>query len=87
MIDNILLERGNNYGKFIDHSRISQNLKNEMRAVKGYDDMSSDKKEALEMIQHKIARILNGNPNYIDSWVDIIGYAQLVVNNLNDKND
>jgi hypothetical protein len=82
MINEILKERNENYGKFCDHSRIAQNLKNEMRSVKGYDDMSSDKKEALEMIQHKIARILNGDPNYIDSWVDICGYAQLVVNDL-----
>jgi hypothetical protein len=36
-------------------------------------------KEALEMVQHKVARILNGDPGYIDNWVDICGYSQLVV--------
>jgi hypothetical protein len=30
------------------------------------------------MIQHKISRILNGNPNHIDSWADIAGYAHIV---------
>jgi hypothetical protein len=34
------------------------------------------------MICHKIARILNGDPNYADSWVDIAGYAQLVADRL-----
>jgi hypothetical protein len=27
---------------------------------------------------HKVARILNGDPDYADSWRDIIGYARLV---------
>lgn len=34
------------------------------------------------MIAHKIARILNGDPDYDDSWVDIAGYATLVVKKL-----
>ena len=33
--------------------------------------------EALEMIAHKIARILSGDADYADNWVDIAGYAQL----------
>ena len=28
--------------------------------------------------QHKIGRILNGDPDYQDSWTDIIGYTRLV---------
>ena len=39
--------------------------------------LTPDKKEALEVIQHKIARILNGNPEFHDSWHDIVGYARL----------
>jgi hypothetical protein len=31
------------------------------------------------MIANKLARIVNGDANYRDSWVDIIGYAQLVL--------
>lgn len=44
--------------------------------------LSDDKREALEMIAHKIGRILNVDPNYHDSWHDIIGYAKLVENTL-----
>jgi hypothetical protein len=34
------------------------------------------------MIFHKIARILNGNPDYVDNWIDIAGYAKLVADDL-----
>ena len=44
--------------------------------------MDDDQREALEMIAHKIARILNGDPNYADNWIDIAGYATLVANRL-----
>ena len=80
-IDNILAERGKRYGDFIDHAAISQHLKESM-ACPGWQELSCDQKEALEMIVHKIARILNGDPNYADSWVDIAGYAKLVADRL-----
>ena len=35
-------------------------------------------RESLEMLAHKVARILNGNPDYVDSWHDVSGYATLV---------
>jgi hypothetical protein len=44
--------------------------------------MDDDQREALDMIAHKIGRILNGDPNYADSWVDIAGYAKLVADRL-----
>jgi hypothetical protein len=47
--------------------------------------LSASQKEALEMIAHKIGRILNGDPNYDDSWRDIAGYAELIVKQLNGK--
>lgn len=53
-----------------------------MKQGTNWESLSSDKKEALEMIAHKIARILNGDPNYADSWHDIVGYAKLVEDSL-----
>jgi len=44
--------------------------------------MAPDQWEALDMICSKISRIVNGDPDYDDSWVDIAGYAQLIVNRL-----
>jgi hypothetical protein len=77
----LLNERGERYGTFENHAAISQSLKRVMFATeKKLDD---DQSEALEMIAHKIARILNGDPNYVDSWLDIAGYATLVAERLN----
>ena len=84
MINEILDERGRRYGKFKDHAEIAQQLKGVIGAYEASRgcDLDPDQREALEMICHKIARIINGDPNYADSWVDIAGYAQLVADRL-----
>lgn len=70
-------ERGTRYGDFTDHAKISQSLQDAMRITPGWPRLDSNKKEALTLIAHKIARILNGDPEYADSWHDIGGYAKL----------
>ena len=50
------------------------------------NSLSPQQQEALEMICHKIARIVAGNPNFVDHWRDIAGYATLVANELEAKN-
>lgn len=77
-IDKTLNERGTRYGDFEDHAFITQDLKAVMQDTPNWDALKADQKEALEMTAHKIGRILNGDPNYIDSWHDIIGYIRLV---------
>lgn len=79
-----LEERGSRYGKFIDMASITQNLKYVVeRSLADRDkSLAPDQQEALEMILHKIARIVNGDPDYVDSWVDIAGYAMLVADRL-----
>lgn len=83
-IDQTLAERGSRYGAFTGHAEVTQCLKTIIRQELQLRDksLSPDKQEALDMICHKIGRIINGDPEYDDSWVDIAGYAQLVVNNL-----
>jgi len=70
------------YGSFENHAKISQDLKAVMHERSGWDRLKPDQREALEMVQHKVARILNGDPNYADNWIDIAGYATLVANRL-----
>lgn len=80
----ILEERGKNYGPFEDHARIAQSIKRVMfKNDKGI--LLDTQREALEIIAHKIGRIVNGNPNYADSWRDIAGYASLIVKELEGK--
>lgn len=84
-IDKTLSERGSRYGRFIDHANLTQNLKAMIREhmdALGKDPLDDDQQEALDMICHKIGRIVNGDPNYVDSWVDIAGYAKLVADRL-----
>jgi hypothetical protein len=82
-VENTLNERGSRYGTFTGQAKLSQLLKAVMHDTGGWDALADDQKEALEMIQHKIARILNGDPNYADSWHDVSGYATLIELRLN----
>jgi len=83
-IDQILEERGKRYGSFRGHACITQCLKKTIEA--GLKDrgtrLRDDQQEALDMICHKIGRIINGDPDYADSWDDIAGYAKLVADRL-----
>lgn len=81
-IDATLVERGACYGLFPEHARITQALKAAMVDSPKWATLRPDQKEALEMIQHKIGRILNGDPDYHDSWHDIVGYTKLVADDL-----
>lgn len=71
----LLDEREKTHGDFLETSCISQRLKGvwNTRVV----DLSHAQQEALELICLKMARILAGNPNCIDHWTDIAGYAEL----------
>lgn len=81
-IDKTLAERGSRYGTFTGHARITQNLKCAMHSSDNWSKLSHSQKECLDMIAHKVGRILNGDPNYHDSWHDIVGYAKLVADEL-----
>jgi hypothetical protein len=75
-----LSERGSRYGDFATHAAITQQIKaviTQHLYARG-KVLAPDQQEALDMIAHKIGRIVNGDPNYADSWHDIQGYARLV---------
>ncbi len=77
-IDETLAERGARYGEFIDHANVTQCIKASIASGENWDTLDDDMKECLEMVAHKIGRIVNGDPSYVDSWTDIIGYTRLV---------
>ena len=84
-VSTTLAERGNRYGEFKGHAEVTQRLKAvvETELALRTKFLDSDQQEALDMIFHKIGRIVNGDPNYADSWHDIAGYAKLVDDRLN----
>lgn len=82
-----LVERGRHYGaSFSVQCGVSQKIKAAMQTGLNWNTMSDDKREALDMIAVKISRILNGDPDYHDSWHDIAGYAKLVADTLQPSN-
>lgn len=79
-----LKDRGGKYGVFTGHAEVAMALKNEIRRQlhTRQKALANDQMEALDMICHKIGRIVNGDPDYADSWIDIAGYAKLVADRL-----
>lgn len=77
-VEDTLNERNKSYGSFFAQSRISEDLKAIMHGTINWKLLEPDQKEAFDIIAVKIARLLNGDPNFIDGWHDIQGYARLV---------
>lgn len=90
--DAILNERGARYGSFDNHARLTQTLNQTILQHYFKTHGGTEAKplppymaEAIHMICHKLARIANGDPFYDDSWRDISGFSQLVVEQLTTK--
>jgi hypothetical protein len=79
-VKEVIKERRNTHGNFTDTCEMTQELVRIVYAGGGAKDMNGSQAESVHMICHKLARIACGDPNFEDHWVDIAGYAQLVVN-------
>ena len=77
-IDTTLAERGARYGSFMDNARIAQSIKEALHAGGNWCVMAPDQRECLEMLAAKMSRIVTGDPQYLDNWHDVVGYATLV---------
>lgn len=77
-VDKTLRDRDPRYGNFFVQAQVSQDIKHVMSDARNWRLMLDFQREALELIAIKISRILNGDPDYQDSWHDIAGYAKLV---------
>jgi len=86
-VDETLDARAVEYGKFIEGAEIIQMLKRVVQNALNNRDkvLAHDQAESLDMILHKIGRIVNGNSDVVDHWLDIAGYAQLVADRLNGR--
>jgi hypothetical protein len=81
--DETLRVRGARYGRFSEvadtHTMLLQALRLEEPGVIN----TASQYVSINMICQKLARIVNGDPNYDDNWRDIAGYAELIVKQLN----
>jgi hypothetical protein len=73
-----LSERRQTHGDFKDHASLTQSTKLMWQNMHGWRALSLSQRETLDMIAHKVGRILAGNPNHKDHWDDIAGYALLI---------
>lgn len=98
-VQSILNERNSTHGDYGKHAWITQELKRVVRDYRinvsegsgltylPYMSLTPTQRESVDMIFHKIARVLTGDPNFKDHWDDIAGYATLISNELENKND
>jgi hypothetical protein len=73
----ILAERQTTHGDFADVATLDQMMKDLFKTSPNWNRLTDVQRLSLEMIAHKIARILSGDPNHPDHQADIIGYASL----------
>lgn len=78
VVDDTLSQRQSQYGEFKDVADTTQKLMSFLTG-NGYTCVQL---ESLHMICSKLARIAHGDPNHVDSWHDIAGYATLVVKDI-----
>jgi len=76
-VEEILTARRKTCGDFRKQATITDNLKYHMKNTENWSYLTAVQKEALDMIAHKIGRILAGDPNLKDHWDDIAGYSLL----------
>lgn len=78
-----LNERGGRYGRFDRHAYRARSIINAIECGENFQKLAPDQQHALAYIADKIARILEGDPDYADNWHDIAGYATLIEDRLN----
>jgi hypothetical protein len=81
--EELLNERGKTHGPYELHAGVTQRIKNVMHFQSQnncncWAKLTVCQRESLDMIAHKIGRILAGDPDFRDHWDDIAGYAKLV---------
>ena len=89
-VNDVLAQRGNVHGKFGDNATFHEYMMAGMQAHRngiGWQNLSARQKLSLDAMAQKIARILSGDPNFIDHWLDVEGYAKLVRVNLETGED
>ncbi len=76
-VNEMLIQRQSIYGEFKNHAEIESLLMSVVEDFQG--NLDKVQRVGLHMIIHKIARVLNTpDPDYLDNWRDIAGYATLV---------
>lgn len=76
---NIQKQRSDQYGGMDAVAATSQAMLRAVHAAQSGNcrKLTDCQMEAVTMVLHKISRIVNGDPTYLDSWVDASSYLDL----------
>jgi len=75
----LIAARQQTHGDFRSTAWVAQTLRDVFRHEMGWERLSIVKREAMDCIALKLARILSGDADCEDHWIDIIGYAELAL--------
>jgi len=78
-IDALIAERQTTHGDFRSTAWVAQTLRDVFRHEIGWERLSIVKREVLDCIALKLARILSGDANCEGHYLDIQGYAELAL--------
>lgn len=81
----VLNQRQKTHGEFSEVSKTYADFIKILEKTGFFNKCEDHHRLAIDVIFQKLARILNGDMNFYDHWVDICGYSELVKKEL-DKN-
>ena len=70
----LINEREARYGSMTDNAQVTWDMMAIFQRHMNWRDLSAVQKHIFYMTAHKMARMLCGDPNYLDNYDDIIGY-------------
>ena len=81
-IENTLRERGSRYGDFTDHAQLSDDLQRCCERAPNWAGLPAWQRWGLRILLDKVARMLTGDPSYVDNAHDMVGYSKLIEDRL-----
>ncbi|WP_104761450.1 DUF6378 domain-containing protein [Helicobacter cetorum] len=81
-IKSVLDERAKQYGSYKSMAELDTKFKEVLRSHRNFKDLPDEIKLSLEMILHKVSRVVNGDFNHRDNFIDIKGYSELALRSL-----
>ena len=82
----VIEERSKVYGDFKDIAEVSQKIK-DMYYLNNAQELDPVINEGMDMIIHKLSRVICGGSRYIDNIRDIQGYCQLIIDYLENQSE
>lgn len=84
-VQSVVAARDGSYGGFGGIALTCQNFKDIARSCPSWKSLNPSEKEGIDMIFHKITRILYSPKKIRDSWVDIGGYCRATLKALDEE--